>query len=1493
MDIFYLLREKGPTAESIFTISPNVTSCKTLKEKLDSGKEVDIKKALGACSHLDSKVMTVIPIVIDNYVDIFGEDDHIICDDSQKRSDDMKTSVNTAEGTMKSLQHITFHNGNFLMTEEATMNKKKFKIKYIIPLNNLWAVDNVELVRKNETCPCKNLFLFWPDGNFLASFRSIDEAKKDIKKPFSLKIFTEDIPTCDSPLCVTATKFDKANDIIKKLRPMIRMPSSEEYQLWFHPGNGESPRALQGCESPHKVLMNHLQNHLGRWNSKISTAFPILPGFQQQNEMERPHKTKRPLMTSCFHRASVPHQDQMCTVPAVNKTGKLFGKELSSICDSGKWPKAILDILYRLREKGPTTKGIFVTSPNEISCKTLKEKLDSGEVVDIKNYSMHDMAWILKEFLRNIKGSLMTSRLYDQWLDVPQKINHDEKLTAVQRLVDKLPEPNAALLSQLFRILHEISRNASFNLMSSENLAAEIAQYILWIPSYHNNILANYITEKITLTSYGQNSPSNISKRMEIEHGISPCPSGRTYTPGHDSSPAITPAASSHYEDIVEKGEGNVDKTQQATSKTAPAPIKKQVFRKYPPISCLDRMLQSPILDMLSIIARRGQNSEQIFRFIPEKSHWSLRDKIYTEQEINCNEEPVLTVASVLKDFLRNIQGSLFSSDSCENWLSVLDEKSVLGKISAIQSIILLKMPQANYLLLKQLIHVLLKIKMSTRNNLDTYMLSVRIAPHVLWDQTGRNSLFGSDLSKKMSIIQIMIDNYVDIFRDEHHIIFDNNQKSSDDKKMSVNTAEQGTVKQLQHLTFHNGNFLMTDEDTLNKKKFKIKYIIPLNNLWAIDNVELVRKNETCPCKNLFLFWPDGNFWPPFVSIDEAKKDIKKPFSLKIFTGDIPTCDSPLCVTATKYEKMNDIIKKLLPMIRMPNTEDFELWFHPGHEEAPRALHGYESPYTVLMNHLQNNLGRWNSKNFTAFPILPGLFVKDLNMDADGQFILKPQKSARSQQQNETERPRKTKRPFMTSCFHRASVPHQDKIYTVPTVNKTGKFFGKELSSICENGKWPKAILDILYRLREKGPTTEGIFVTSPNETSCKTLKEKLDSGEVVDIENYSMHDVAWILKEFLRNIKGSLMTSQLYDEWLAVPQKINHKEKLKAVQSLIDKLPEPNAALLAQLIRILHEISRNASFNLMSSKNLAAEIAQYILWIPSYQKNVLANYITEKISLVTFLISNSPTIFGVDVVAVWYETSFFSPTGTLTSYSQNSPSNISKRMEIEHGISPCPSGRTYTPGHDSPAITPAASSHYEDIVEKREGNVDKTQQATSKTAPAPIKKQVFHTFPPITCLDRMLPSPILDMLSIIARRGQNSDQIFRFIPEKSHWSLRDKIYTEQEINWNEESVLTVASVLKDFIRNIQGSLLSSDLYENWLSVLDEKSLPGKISAIQRMSIIQIMIDNYLDIFGDEHAIIFAHNQKSSDDKKMSVNTAGDNETTSTSNFSQWKLPYD
>ncbi|XP_028637573.1 rho GTPase-activating protein 20-like, partial [Grammomys surdaster] len=101
---------------------------------------------------------------------------------------------------------------NDVLVVSSNLKKKKFKIKYILPLNKLWALDGVVFYRKKENHSSKTLYLTWPTGNLHAIFRSkeqkeqwyyflkraIDKAKKGIKKSFSLQIFTEDIPTCDS-----------------------------------------------------------------------------------------------------------------------------------------------------------------------------------------------------------------------------------------------------------------------------------------------------------------------------------------------------------------------------------------------------------------------------------------------------------------------------------------------------------------------------------------------------------------------------------------------------------------------------------------------------------------------------------------------------------------------------------------------------------------------------------------------------------------------------------------------------------------------------------------------------------------------------------------------------------------------------------------------------------------------------------------------------------------------------------------------------------------------------------------------------------------------------------------------------------------------------------------------------------------------------------------------------------------------------------------------
>ena len=40
-----------------------------------------------------------------------------------------------------------------------------------------------------------------------------------------------------------------------------------------------------------------------------------------------------------------------------------------------------------------------------------------------------------------------------------------------------------------------------------------------------------------------------------------------------------------------------------------------------------------------------------------------------------------------------------------------------------------------------------------------------------------------------------------------------------------------------------------------------------------------------------------------------------------------------------------------------------------------------------------------------------------------------------------------------------------------------------------------------------------------------------------------------FLYKEFLRTINVSLLTSQLYDQWIAVPENVSDMQKLAAVQ--------------------------------------------------------------------------------------------------------------------------------------------------------------------------------------------------------------------------------------------------------------------------------------------------------------------------------------------------------
>ncbi|XP_059121075.1 rho GTPase-activating protein 20-like [Peromyscus eremicus] len=351
----------------------------------------------------------------------------------------------------------------------------------------------------------------------------------------------------------------------------------------------------------------------------------------------------------------------------------------------------------------------------------------------------------------------------------------------------------------------------------------------------------------------------------------------------------------------------------------------------------------------------------------------------------------------------------------------------------------------------------------------------------------------------------------------------------------------------------------------------------------------------------------------------------------------------------------------------------------------------------------------------------------------------------------DTEEPTvKRRRPFISWLFHKGSVPHKDQVCTAPPVVKTGKIFGKDLTAICEDGNLPTAILDILSFISVRGPITEGIFSTPGKIRAFLSLKERLDSGTEVNLNNGSVPVVASILKEFLRNIPGSVLTSRQYDEWLGVLDPVYEEKEVAAVQSLLEQLPQPNVILLKPLFRILYKIERNSEFNHMTSSHLAICIALCILCLPSSCNSRLAD-ITKKVSLVKFLIENYPKIFGEELI---YE---------------NSEEHV--KMSL---ISLMITWASAT-SQDNMCLIPPAPNE-----EPPTGNSD--------NPPTPNKELL---------VDGNLPTPVLDMLSIIEEKGLHTEKIFRTIANKSFRTLKEKLDDGEEVSLTEESVLVVASVLK------------------------------------------------------------------------------------------------
>ncbi|XP_061099069.1 T cell activation RhoGTPase activating protein b [Conger conger] len=188
--------------------------------------------------------------------------------------------------------------------------------------------------------------------------------------------------------------------------------------------------------------------------------------------------------------------------------------------------------------------------------------------------------------------------------------------------------------------------------------------------------------------------------------------------------------------------------------------------------------------------------------------------------------------------------------------------------------------------------------------------------------------------------------------------------------------------------------------------------------------------------------------------------------------------------------------------------------------------------------------------------------------------------------------------------------------------------FSQPLSKVCGgDGQLPQPITDMLMLLLKKGVFTEGVFRKAANARSLKEIRELLNSGTEVELESKPVILLAALLKDFLRQIPGSLLVAEEYAAWMATLETKDLLERRAQLRQVIDRLPLANGVLLQHLLCVLHHISRNTTTNKMDANNLSICIGPNLL-----QHSPEPEVVSKVTDLTQFLIENCCEIFGEQI---------------------------------------------------------------------------------------------------------------------------------------------------------------------------------------------------------------------------------------------------------------------
>ncbi|KAH7940178.1 rho GTPase activating protein at 71E [Rhipicephalus microplus] len=154
--------------------------------------------------------------------------------------------------------------------------------------------------------------------------------------------------------------------------------------------------------------------------------------------------------------------------------------------------------------------------------------------------------------------------------------------------------------------------------------------------------------------------------------------------------------------------------------------------------------------------------------------------------------------------------------------------------------------------------------------------------------------------------------------------------------------------------------------------------------------------------------------------------------------------------------------------------------------------------------------------------------------------------------------------------------------------------FGVPLEQLCKDSSdLPAPLLVLMLRLNKEAPRKKDVFRAPGHQGNARKLAQFLHQGRLVNLDNFSVHTMASVLKRFLRKLPGGVFGAELEAQLLvALDQPGGLEERRERVQNLLAQLPLPAQRLLVLLFGTFRLVASDLSRTGMTAEALGVSVA-------------------------------------------------------------------------------------------------------------------------------------------------------------------------------------------------------------------------------------------------------------------------------------------------------------